>query len=679
MRWFLTLLPILLFTSCQNDDEEYVNGLGFDEFVPQYNDYIERWLQSKIAEEKEELTKTEASSDTALQIEQRIVRYERRQKFGYYYNFKSIEDLPSGLEWRDGLDQLEDSDPAAKKGGVFRYYRPTAPPTLRPFGPDASNGLRGELYDDVQLGLVGLNRLTSQVIPGVAREWACSPDMRTWYFKLHEDAAYGDDVEIAAKDFAIQIYLRVSDYSKAPYYQQYFREEIGQVTIYDEHTLAFSFPEPKSELMMYDVLGSLDPAPPHFYEAFGPDYVERYNWIHQPTSGPYLVKEGDLKKGKSITLTRNKNWWGNDKKFYRYRYNPDKIIWNVIRDPDKAFELFRAGFLDFATLKSPKKWYEDCEIDQVYNGYIEKHWWYNDFPRPQFGIEMNLDRPSLKNKDVRLGLAHAMNYDKVIKVQFWGDLTRLPGFVYGFGDFVNENVKPWPFEPAKAREYFKKAGFTEESDKGFLQKPDGTRLEFTLTHYAIKRYVDIAVILKDEAKKAGVNLILEGLDPSIVFGNALSKEFELTSVAWSVQPPYFSYYEYFHSRNAYDEQGNVKKDTNNVFNFADPEVDTWVEEYRLSADDKMKKELGHKIQQRIYEECIFIPGYMQDFERVANWRWLRWPNTETVKFCPPVISYPFQHYSFWIDEEMQKETKDAILKGENFPEVLNRVETYRKK
>lgn len=679
MRWFLTLLPILLFTSCQNDDEEYVNGLGFDEFVPQYNDYIERWLQSKIAEEKEELTKTEASSDTALQIEQRIARYERRQKLGDYYNFKSIEDLPSGLEWRDGLDQLEDSDPAAKKGGVFRYSTPSAPPTLRPFGPDASSGLRGELYDDVQLGLVGLNRLTSQVIPGVAREWACSPDMRTWYFKLHEDAAYGDDVEIAAKDFAIQIYLRVSDYSKAPYYQQYFREEIGQVTIYDEHTLAFSFPEPKSELMMYNVLGSLDPAPPHFYEAFGPDYVERYNWIHQPTSGPYIVKEGDLKKGKSITLTRNKNWWGNDKKFYRYRYNPDKIIWNVIRDTDKAFELFRAGFLDFTTLKSPKKWYEDCEIDQVYNGYIEKHWWYNDFPRPQFGIEMNLDRPSLKNKDVRLGLAHAMNYDKVIKVQFWGDLTRLPGFVYGFGDFVNENVKPWPFEPAKAREYFKKAGFTEESDKGFLQKPDGTRLEFTLTHYAIKRYADIAVILKDEAKKAGVNLILEGLDPSIVFGNALSKEFELTSVAWSVQPPYFSYYEYFHSRNAYDEQGNVKKDTNNVFNFADPEVDTWVEEYRLSADDEMKKELGHKIQQRIYEECIFIPGYMQDFERVANWRWLRWPNTETVKLCPPVISYPFEHYSFWIDEEMQKETKDAILKGESFPEVLNRVETYRKK
>ena len=94
-----------------------------------------------------------------------------------------------------------------------------------------------------------------------------------------------------------------------------------------------------------------------------------------------------------------------------------------------------------------------------------------------------MDKEKLKDVNVRLGLAHALNYDKVIKVQFWGDYNRLPGFVDGFGDFVNPNVRPRPFSPQKAREFFAKAGFTEEGGDGILRKPDGTRLEFTLSHY----------------------------------------------------------------------------------------------------------------------------------------------------------------------------------------------------
>ena len=58
---------------------------------------------------------------------------------------------------------------------------------------------------------------------------------------------------------------------------------------------------------------------------------------------------------------------------------------------------------------------------------------------------------------------------------------------------------------------------------------------------------------------------------------------------------------------------------------------------------------------------------------------MRWPNTETVKFCPPINSYPYEHYSFWIDEEMQEETYEAMRTGKTFPEVQNIVEDYRKK
>lgn len=678
MRWILLLIPFLLI-GCGEDEDPYVAGLGFDEYVPVYNDYIKRWAAGKIDEANDELAKAEPGSVEAKDAEEAIARYERRLALGDYFNFSTIEKLPGSLPWKDGLNEPEDSDSAAKKGGVFRYYTASPPPTLRPFGPNANSGLRSELYDDVQLGIVRLNRLNGSVVPAMAREWAHSEDKRTWFFKLHEDATYSDGVAVKAKDYAVNLYLRASDYAKAPYYKQYFREEISQITIYNDHTFAISFPNPKSELGMYNTIGDLPPAPPHFYEEFGPDYEDRYNWRHQPITGPYYVADGDVDKGVSLTLTRKKDWWGNDKKFYRYRYNPDKIVWRIVRDPNKAFELFRAGILDMALVSGPKSWYEKSEIQKVYDGYIERHWWYNDFPRAQFGIEMNLSREKLKDINVRLGLAHALNYDKVIQVQFWGDYGRLPGFVDGYGDFVNPNVKPWPFDPAKAREYFAKAGFTEEGNDGVLRKVDGTRLEFTLSHYAIKTYTDIMGILKNEAKKAGIDLILDGKDPSLVFTDAMDKKFELTAVAWAVQPPYFSFYEYFHSRNAYDEQGNIKPKTNNVFAYTDPQMDKWVEAYRRATEDEEKRDLAHKIQQQVYENCVFVPGWKRDYERVACWRWMRWPNSKTVKFCPPINAYPWDHYSFWIDEEMQEETWAAMRSGETFPEVQNVVEMYRKK
>ena len=681
MRWLFPLPAILAFvlTSCQPEEERYVAGLGFDEFAPVYNDYMKTWNADKLLEAREELAAAEQNSAAADDAKRKVERFERRVALEEYFSFKTPKDLPAGLEWKDGLDEPEDSDPAAKKGGVFRYFVTSFPPTLRPFGASSNSGMRGELYDDVQLGLVHLNRLNSSVIPAVAKEWAHGPDKRTWYFKIHEDAAYSDGVEVEARDFAVAAYLRISDFGNSPYYKQYLREEIAQIAIYDEHTLSVTFPEAKSELMMYNTVGEFSPSPPHFYEEFEPDYEERYNWKHQPNTGPYVVKDEDVDKGVSLTLTRNADWWGNDKKFYRYRYNPDKIVWRVIRDVNKSFELFRAGQLEMAIVSGPQSWYEKSEIPQVYDGYIERHWWYNDFPRPQFGVEMNLSKAKLKDVNVRLGIAHSLNYEKVIKVQFWGDYNRLPGFVDGFGEFVNPNVKPWAFSPAKAREYFAKAGFTEEGSDGILRKKDGTRLEFTLSHYAIKTYSDIVSILKTEARQAGVDLILDGKDPSIAFVEAMDKKFELTHVAWGVQPPYFAFYEYFHSRNAYDEQGNIKEKTNNVFAYSDPQMDEWVEEYRLTSDNELKKELAHKIQQQVYERCVFVPGWKRDFERVACWRWLRWPDTEEVEFCAPINYYPYEHYSFWIDTEIQEETLQAMRAGETFPEVQNIVERYRKK
>ena len=67
--------------------------------------------------------------------------------------------------------------------------------------------------------------------------------------------------------------------------------------------------------------GGIPPAASHFYDEFGPDFEERFQWIVPPTTGAYRLLPEDLVKGQSLTLTRVDDWWLKDKKFYRYRYN----------------------------------------------------------------------------------------------------------------------------------------------------------------------------------------------------------------------------------------------------------------------------------------------------------------------------------------------------------------------
>ncbi len=56
------------------------------------------------------------------------------------------------------------------------------------------------------------------------------------------------------------------------------------------------------------------------------------------------VKDEDIVKGVSITLTRAKDWWAKDMKYYRNMYNADKILY---RDPIRCHHV--ACILDEVT------------------------------------------------------------------------------------------------------------------------------------------------------------------------------------------------------------------------------------------------------------------------------------------------------------------------------------------
>ncbi|MFP6901612.1 MAG: ABC transporter substrate-binding protein, partial [Opitutales bacterium] len=433
-----SFFALLLLLGCQPLDEDLATEADFEKWYPQYNRYIRDWLAKKVQEIEDELKKLDEEAadkgegdDARMkklaqtrEVKNKLLeRMRARLEMGDYFQFKTPADLPPGLVWENGLEQPEIGDPAAKKGGVFRYFISSFPPTIRPFGPNSNNSFRGELYDNVEVSLIDLHPETGDIFPGVAKEWAVGKDGKTVFFRLDPDAKYNDGVPVKAVDFMWWVYIRASDNVVTPWFKQYLREQLAQFTLYGDDLIAISLPEPRPKLAYF---ASVPPSPPHFYKEYGPDYKERYQWRIPPTTAAYTVKSGDLVKGVSITLSRVDDWWAADKKFFRYRYNADRIRYTVVRDRSKAWELFRAGEIDYFPITLPEYWYQKSEMPPVFDGYVERYTWYNQFPRIPWSLYLNSAKPPLDNKDVRLGISYATNWQKVIDVVFRGDASRLP-------------------------------------------------------------------------------------------------------------------------------------------------------------------------------------------------------------------------------------------------------------
>ena len=593
-------MALLFFQSCQPPGEEAASEADFQKWYPEYNRYIRDWLVKQVEDIESDLNKLEEEIgieenptrkkklvETQESKTKLLARMRSRLEIGDYFQFKEKAELPQDLEWKNGSEQPEIGDPESKKGGAFRYFISSFPPTIRPFGPNSNNSFRGELYDNVEVALVELHPETGEIMPGVAKEWALSSDQKTVFFRLDPDAKYNDGVPVKAEDFMWWVYLRASDNVVTPWFKQYIREQWSQFTLYGDDLIAISLPEPKPKLAYF---ASLPPSAPHFYKEYGPDYKERYQWRVPPTTAAYTVKPEDLVKGVSITLSRVDDWWAADKKFYRYRFNADRIRYTVVRDRSKAWELFRAGEIDYFPITLPEYWYQNRKCLRIRRIRRALHL-VQPVPRIPWSLYLNCAQAPLDDHDVRLGISHATNWQKVIDVIFRGDASRLPGWTKGYGRFDNPEIMARPFSVGKAREYFAKAGYVKEDENGILMKENGERLEVALTFSNIPVRAKMMGILKEEALKAGLKFILDGLDHTVVYKKEMQKKHQAVFSAWGFQPPYPRYYEYFHSSNAFDDKGNLKHNTNNVFSFADERMDQLAVAFRNARTEDERRSM----------------------------------------------------------------------------------------
>ncbi len=663
---------------------------GFESFPERWNKQIrDRLVREEAAKQKEikelrdkffkteDPTVREKLQSKLISDEAALSALHRRQEEGDYIKFKTPADIPQDLVWENGLDNPEIGDPNAKKGGVLRLWAPGSyPDTFRPNGPNSNSGFRGPLYDEIIIGLVSIHPITGKIIPGIAHKWAESADRRTVFFELDPDARYTDGAKVKAIDLLVNMFIRTSEYSRDVFYNNFFYQNASNITIYDDSHLSVTLPFAKPLLPYYCTL--FTPSPPHFYCEFGPNYVERYQWRVPPTTGAYVVKPDGIIRGRQVTLQRVTDWWAKNKKFTKYMYNVDQIVYNFIAEPSKAIELFRIGELDVLNITKPELWHERMEIPEVHNGYINRSTFYTIYPRPPYGIFLNTSKPPFHDLNMRLGFHHALNIQNIIDITFRGDYQRLNSYNSGFGKFSNPYIKARPYSPEQARAYFAKAGYTISCPDGILRKPDGTRLTAAITFPNTSPTLASTLSkLKEDARKCGLEIQLDPLDATVSFRKIMEKRAQASLMAWGFTPPHPMNEQGFHSRYAYDERGGLITYTNNITACADKDLDKLLDaETNAATEDELQKATW-KVQQAIHDKALWVPCWTSEFIRLGYWRWVKWPNSATTQFCHPVIFEPTESYLYWVDNDIKEETLHAKRTGKTFDEVDVVYDQYR--
>lgn len=571
--------------------------------------------------------------------------------------FAAPEDLPANLDWQDGSDLEPFGDPRAKRGGRLTLRINSMQETLRVLGPDSNSTLRGPLNDGNMVHLIERHPWQDGYIPGLAREWALDPDDKlTTYFRIDPDARWSDGRPFTADDVMFSLYLVLSPHLQAPAINRVYNDNVTRITKYDDLTVAITPTKPTSEPFFTHTTFQLSQR--EFYREFGEDYVERYHWRFAPVTGAYVFDENASRRGRTVSFKRVDSWWAEDKPFYQYRHNVDRMTYVVIRDDNKAFESFLLGELDWHHLNLTDLWYERADAEPVEKGFIERSTVYHQLPAPRNGVYMNAMHSKLVDRNIRLGVQHAINFDRVNEGVFRGDKRRIRSFADGYGDYSHPELRARPFDIVRAQEYFAEAGYTSRDSDGILINDAGERLSFVFTVSNRDDDVPVATILKEEAQKAGLELNIETLDRTAFFTKVFEKNHQIALHIWNTG---------YSPRPAFEwELRGVdagKPQNFNTSNIKDEQLDKLLARWDTLFDPDEAKQVSHQAQERIHEFAAWVPGITDDYDRRGYWRWVRWPDY----FQVPRYFFFESSGVFWVDEDMKEETLAAQKEGRSFP------------
>ncbi|MEZ5172576.1 MAG: ABC transporter substrate-binding protein [Bacteroidia bacterium] len=317
--------------------------------------------------------------------------------------------------------------------------------------------------------------------------------------------------------------------------------------------------------------------------------------------GPYRVS--DWQKGSYITLSRkekiNQPKAGNEKE----KALPEKIIFRIIRDMEPVVLALKKQQIDFTSELSTVALDKLLRKDYFRENYKAEA--INSFTFTYMGMNMRPEgtrTPVFTDVRVREAMSYLIPVEEIIHVIAKGQATQIGGFILPAQSDYDPSVKPAEFNIKKAVALLEDAGWKDTDGDNIRDKLiNGKRipLSFKLSYMISPVTKDMALMIRDEAIKAGVNAEPDPLDFSVFYQRAFAHDFDAMMGAWSKSSRPDDPRQLWHSE-SWSEHGA------NFTGFGSEYTDSLIGEINRELNPAKRKELMHQLQNEINRQHPYV-------------------------------------------------------------------------
>ncbi|GIT89765.1 ABC transporter substrate-binding protein [Jannaschia pagri] len=482
---------------------------------------------------------------------------------------------------------------------------------------------------------------------------------------LREDVTFADGSPMTAEDlkFTVDIFLEQGLPEFRNVVEGYFKS-IEQTGPYQ---VRFEFNEAAPKRDRVGIVGIWNPFSKAWFEETGAR-IDESTLVPFMGTGPYIV--GDFDVGRSLTYTRNPNWWGADLPINQGRHNFDSIRYEYFGDNTAALQAFFAGEYTMRIETSSKEWATAYDVPAVTRGDVIKATLEDGNISSAQGFVFNLKNGKWDDPRVRDAVRMMFNFEWSNETLFYGLYTRPTSFwggsemeakgVPGVDEtallaplveeglldasiLTDEAVLP-PANTAASNQpdrrsrraalrLMAEAGW-ETGNDGMLRNAAGETMELVIIQFN-PTYDRIVNPFVENLRAIGVDARLERIDRAQYIERRRSGDWDLTNqVLGQGFEPGTGLKQWFGSETAADS-------SRNIMGLADPAVDRLVDLVIQAEDLPTLHGRTRALDRVLRAQGFWIPQWGNAEHWVAYWDMYRHPE-EIPPLAPGMIDFWWQ-------------------------------------
>jgi peptide/nickel transport system substrate-binding protein len=442
------------------------------------------------------------------------------------------------------------------------------------------------LADDTTSGSIcslvynGLTKVDKDlnIVGDLAERWEIADGGLSITFYLHRDVRWHDGVPFSAEDVRFSFKTILDPKVGCPYVSSY--TDIEEIEIIDPYTVRFHYKRPYAPALLKFGMGII---PKHLFEDIGD--IRRSVYARAPIgTGPYRFSEWET--GQHIILEANPDYFEHVPGIKRY-------VYKIVPDQSVQFLELVAGQTDSMDLNPYQFFYRSNTPE--FKERIRK---YRYLAHSYVYVGYNLEDPLFKDKKVRQALSYAINKKKIIEAVLLGLGEKCTGPFLKGTPYYDETVPGYDYDPAKAAELLREAGWSDTNADGILEK-NGDQFRFRIaTNQGSQVREDVATIVQSQWAQLGIKTEIQVVAWSAFLDRFVNKkQFQAVILGWTI-PIDPDIYAVWHT-------DSMREGGLNFISYSDRRVDELIELGRREFDPARRKEIYCEIHRRISEDAPY--------------------------------------------------------------------------